>query len=203
MTTRSVLFIWVSIDAFFLPLVNVFFDELDLLRNLLSIIILPMIEFVQSHLNDSFQLSQCNLFLNGIANNLPEENWVVEAKTQLNWVYLVLILSTRESDLVRMFLTNEFGLLVMLPCLILVNEFEFIILEFGLSYSVIFIIPLDYQVKFFFFFLQNFHWQNMHVVNIIVIFLRLFCHISVDVSLHLKEKNQGQWSCSCFDTIIL
>lgn len=43
---RSVLFIGVGVDTFLLPLVDVLFNQLDLLRNLLSIFILPVIEIV-------------------------------------------------------------------------------------------------------------------------------------------------------------
>lgn len=43
---RSVLFIGVGVDTFLLPLVDVLFNQLDLLRDFLSIFILPVIEIV-------------------------------------------------------------------------------------------------------------------------------------------------------------
>ena len=43
---RSVLFVGVGVDTFLLPLVDVLFNQLDLLRDFLSIFILPVIEIV-------------------------------------------------------------------------------------------------------------------------------------------------------------
>jgi len=71
-------------------LINVFFDQLDLLRDLLSFVFFPLIEIIKSLLIDSLQMSQGSLSLLRCLNNLPEENRVIKAEAKLDRVDFVL-----------------------------------------------------------------------------------------------------------------
>lgn len=143
-------------------------------------------------------MSESNLLLGWIIDDLPKEDGVVQTETKLDRVNLVLSLVLRESNLIGKFLTNELSFLIVLPCLIPVDDFESLVLEIFESQFL-----FEVDTSFLFLFSQEFLWQNVPVVNIIVVFVRLLRHVSVDVCLHLQEKNKGEWSCSCLDAELL
>lgn len=151
-------------------------------------------------------MSESNLLLGWIIDDLPKEDGIVETETKLDRVNLVLSLVLRESNLVGKFLTNELSFLIVFPCFIPVDDFESLILEIFESESFRRIIKFLRKIRvltFLLLFSQEFLRQNVPVVNIIVVFVRLLRHVSVDVCLHLQEKNKGERSCSCLDAKFL
>ena len=90
MVHSSVFFVRISVDAFILPLFDVFLDELNLLGNLLALVLLPVIKVVKGFVHDSLEVSKGNLLICWRLDNFPEEHGEIKAEAELNRVNLTL-----------------------------------------------------------------------------------------------------------------
>ena len=121
----SVFLFGVSVLTFGDPLVDVLLDQLNLLGDFGALLWVPLIEVVKRSLNDSLQVSQSVLLHIVSANDFPKENSVVESKSQLNRINLVLlVLVIGIRDFVSQLLRDESRLLVVLPGLLLIDNLQ-------------------------------------------------------------------------------
>ena len=78
----------------------------------------------------------------------------------------------------------------MLPCLVFVDLLEWEGVLMVVQFLIHIIIVLDA------FFIQILLWKHVSQVDMVIIFLCLLGHISIDVGLQLEEVNKSDWFCS-------